>query len=274
MAIQFINATPHPIHLNDGRVFEPSDLIPRVDQAVSEFDADGIARQAFGEVTGLPEEQEGVKYIVSAMVLNASDRTDLVAPATNHKDTVRNEKGHIVSVPGFVAKAPKGVSPEQLDLPMVAVTMVGEDRLFEGTGKCPEGADVRTVQVDGRKEPTLAVVYRNDGSVAWSIVTSDVLDFHNGRDGVTAAQADTRKRHTIYVKPGFGLTMDIDARASDCAESITVGVQDIEYGDTMVTVYNADTREFVVQYYAEPEHSEKGQMTVVYNGMEGTVELK
>ena len=47
--------------------------------------------------------EAGVIYIVSAMVLSAAkDRHDLVAPATNHELTVRNEKGHIVSVPGFV----------------------------------------------------------------------------------------------------------------------------------------------------------------------------
>ena len=42
--------------------------------------------------------------IVSAMVLSASDRTDLVAPATGHPDTIRNDKGQIISVPGFICK--------------------------------------------------------------------------------------------------------------------------------------------------------------------------
>lgn len=64
---------------------------------------DGICRQEFGDVQGLPDPQDGVKLIVSAMVLAASDRADLVAPATGHPETVRNEKGHIVSVPGFVS---------------------------------------------------------------------------------------------------------------------------------------------------------------------------
>ena len=44
-----------------------------------------------------------VKHNFSAMVLAAcNDRSDLVAPATGHPDAVRSEKGHIVSVPGFV----------------------------------------------------------------------------------------------------------------------------------------------------------------------------
>ena len=101
--IKFINATPHPIQLNNGEIFEPSGILPRVSQEISEFDGDLIATQSFGKVEGLPEPETGVVYIVSALVLSAcKDRTDLVAPATNHKDTVRNEKGHIVSVPGFV----------------------------------------------------------------------------------------------------------------------------------------------------------------------------
>ena len=101
--LKFINATPHQIVLNDGRIFEPSGILPRVSQIMSEFDNNGIAVQSFGEVEGLPEPVPEVVYIVSAMVLSAcKDRKDLVAPATNHKDTVRNEKGHIVSVPGFV----------------------------------------------------------------------------------------------------------------------------------------------------------------------------
>ena len=101
--LKFVNATPHPIVLNDGRVFEPSGVLPRVSQVISSFDTDLIATQSFGEIQGLPAPEAGVIYIVSAMVLSAAkDRHDLVAPATNHELTVRNEKGHIVSVPGFV----------------------------------------------------------------------------------------------------------------------------------------------------------------------------
>lgn len=100
---KFRNFTPHTINLNDGRSFA-SEGIARVSASFTEFNNDGICRQEFGEVEGLPAPEEGVKLIVSAMVLSASNRTDLVAPATGHPDTVRNEKGHIVSVPGFVSR--------------------------------------------------------------------------------------------------------------------------------------------------------------------------
>ena len=102
--MNFINLTPHAIVINDGRVFEPSGVIPRVNQTMSEFDDDLIAVQSFGEVENMPLPKAGTIYIVSAMVLSAlgKDRQDVVAPATNHPKTIRNEKGHIVSVPGFV----------------------------------------------------------------------------------------------------------------------------------------------------------------------------
>lgn len=99
---KFRNFTPHPITLNSGEVFPPSGVVARVGVKFSDFDKNEIAKQSFGEVENLPEPQEDVFFIVSAMVLSASDRKDLVAPATGHPDTKRNEKGHIISVPGFV----------------------------------------------------------------------------------------------------------------------------------------------------------------------------
>lgn len=98
----FINCTPHAIVMNDGRVFEASGQIARVSSSFTEFDAEGICTVKYGDLTGVPAQKDGVKYIVSAMVLAASDRADLVAPATGHKDCVRDDAGHIVSVPGFV----------------------------------------------------------------------------------------------------------------------------------------------------------------------------
>lgn len=103
--IVIINATPHDIKLNNGKIFETSGIIARVSSELVETDEiDGVPvfSQNFGEITGLPEEKFGTIYIVSAMVLAASNRNDLIAPATSHKDVVRNENGQIISVPGFV----------------------------------------------------------------------------------------------------------------------------------------------------------------------------
>lgn len=101
--MNIINLTPHAIVLNDGTRFEPSGTVARVSAKLETIDKN-LFRQTFGEVEGLPEEKAGTLYIVSAMVLNAVDRSDCVAPATGHPDVVRNEAGQIVSVPGFVTK--------------------------------------------------------------------------------------------------------------------------------------------------------------------------
>lgn len=97
----FVNLTPLAIVMNDGRVFEPSGVLARVSNSFTEFDENGVCSVVYGDVENVPKPKEGVLYIVSAMVLAASDRSDLVAPATGHPACVR-ENGRIVSVPGFV----------------------------------------------------------------------------------------------------------------------------------------------------------------------------
>ena len=98
----FINLTPHTINLNNGNSFPASGNVARVANVYGDFDENGIASVSFGEVTNLPEAQEGVVYIVSGLVAQAiSGRNDVVSPATGHPDCVR-DGGRIVSVPGFV----------------------------------------------------------------------------------------------------------------------------------------------------------------------------
>ena len=107
MAKKFVNLTPHAIVLNDGKVIDPSGVIARVASSFTSFDDDGVAQQVFGDIQDLPAQQDDTLVIVSALVLSAAknqlpDRTDLVAPATGHPAAVRNDKGQIASVPGFV----------------------------------------------------------------------------------------------------------------------------------------------------------------------------
>ena len=101
--MKYINCTPHQINLNDGRSFAASGQIARVSSSFSEV-KDDLCTQVFGEVSDLPEPQDGVRIIVSGLVLSAlaGSRPDVVAPATGHPDCIRNEKGHILSVPCFV----------------------------------------------------------------------------------------------------------------------------------------------------------------------------
>lgn len=129
--MKYINCTPHPIKLNNGKVFQPSGVVTRVSSDFIESDGGYFCQycghesngycehcecdvpiveveiefeQVFGDVQDLPEPKQDTKYIVSALVLSAlhGTRLDVVAPATGHKDTKRNESGQIISVPGFV----------------------------------------------------------------------------------------------------------------------------------------------------------------------------
>lgn len=105
MMIKFINLTPHTVDLNDGRSF-PSEGSVRIDQSHGPIQED-ICHAPLGDLAGLPEPVQGVKYIVSMPVLTATKakgivRDDLVAPATNHPQCKRNDKGHIISVPCFI----------------------------------------------------------------------------------------------------------------------------------------------------------------------------
>ena len=110
--LTIINLTPHIVKLNSGKEFPPSGMVARVSAKFSNVTSPELLREEiyvyrveYGEIEGLPEPEEGKLYIVSAMVLEAGKRigrNDLLAPATGHPETVRNEQGQIVSVPGFV----------------------------------------------------------------------------------------------------------------------------------------------------------------------------
>jgi hypothetical protein len=101
-----LNYTPHTINLNNGTEY-PSVGVARVTTSYSEIPSNdniNFYQTLYGEIEGLPAPETNTLYIVSAIVLQAGKalgRTDLIAPATNHPETIRNEKGHIVSVPGF-----------------------------------------------------------------------------------------------------------------------------------------------------------------------------
>jgi hypothetical protein len=108
--MEVINLTPHAIKVvgKDGeRVYQPSGLVARVEQSVVEtgdyIDGFSVSQSVFGDIVNLPAPQPGVYYLVSAMVLGAlaGSREDVVAPKTD-ATAIRNEKGHIVAVRGFL----------------------------------------------------------------------------------------------------------------------------------------------------------------------------
>ena len=103
--MKIINLTPHEVKVlnTDGEVVQsfPSEGVVRCQvtrQQEGEVNGIPINRTVFGEVEGLPEPQDDVVYIVSAIVAQAAkDRGDLVIP----DDAVRDEQGRIVGCRAF-----------------------------------------------------------------------------------------------------------------------------------------------------------------------------
>lgn len=109
--MKIINKTPHDVNIMEEiegmegsvkahkkvRVYESDGKPIRLTMETVPYDIfpDGtlLTHTTFGEVDGLPEEEEGVFYIVSQMVKSAlSDRGDLLVPA----EIVRDGRGVII----------------------------------------------------------------------------------------------------------------------------------------------------------------------------------
>jgi hypothetical protein len=115
-----VNLCPHPLNifLESGSKLEipTSGTVARVstvrvrDGAVSTFISDDEAlyviptfRITYGEVTGLPSPVEGTFYVVSLLVKQACPtRADLLTVDSSPDGAVRDERGAIIGVRGFV----------------------------------------------------------------------------------------------------------------------------------------------------------------------------
>lgn len=94
------NFTPHAVTIlvGDNRITFESEGVARCAQTtvkVGEVMGIALTENTFGEITGLPETEEGTILIVSSLVEGAArkaGRTDCVFPA----EPVRNETGAII----------------------------------------------------------------------------------------------------------------------------------------------------------------------------------
>jgi len=104
-----INLTPHNIVIkdNEGKRWDhpASGTVARVSSTPGTHatNLDGIAvykKDKFGAVSGLPDPQPGIVYIVSGMVGAAvTDRDDVLVPGTGPNDeAIRDSDGHISAV--------------------------------------------------------------------------------------------------------------------------------------------------------------------------------
>ena len=91
----FVNLTPHALNVHTGNgvvTIAPSGEVARVAPVNPAADPVGdipTVTTTFGEVTGLPDPQEGKVFIVSGMVASATPREDVFSPG----DLVRDENG-------------------------------------------------------------------------------------------------------------------------------------------------------------------------------------
>lgn len=100
-----VNLTPHPVNviLDDGSniTIDPSGVVPRC-SAANTVIAPGFTQSILGDVTGLPDQQDGILLIVGALIRSACpDRDDLIGPDTSPTGAVRNADGQIIGVRGF-----------------------------------------------------------------------------------------------------------------------------------------------------------------------------
>jgi len=104
--MNIVNLTPHDIVVmaedrTELRRYPASGTIARAaskTEIVGELDGVPVARQQFGEVSGLPDPEPGTVYLVSLVVGQAmkGQRDDLYGPDTSPDGAVRDAEGRIV----------------------------------------------------------------------------------------------------------------------------------------------------------------------------------
>jgi hypothetical protein len=107
--MNIVNMTPHAISLADeaGEVvatFAPSGQVVRMatsQEVVGELFGRPLRRTVFGEVSGLPEPQDGVVYLVSSLIAQRVQRVDVVSPDTG--PTALRKDWQVVAVRAFQA---------------------------------------------------------------------------------------------------------------------------------------------------------------------------
>ncbi len=111
------NFTPHKVTIYDAICKNithefPSEGTARVRERVSATVEDipvnegvPVVKKSYAEITGLPEGQSGTIYIVSLLVLQASNRDDLVCPDNGIDSVVRDIDGEIIGVRRFQIKS-------------------------------------------------------------------------------------------------------------------------------------------------------------------------
>lgn len=114
--MHYINLTTHVIRIhptdckkNEVIVSEPSGEMARVETIETDIDTEfppniKVISREFGEVTGIPEPKPNTLYLVSSIVLSATDRKDVAAPDTG-PTAIRDDAGNVHAVTRLVMNA-------------------------------------------------------------------------------------------------------------------------------------------------------------------------
>lgn len=104
----FMNLTPHPLTIVEGAestaypVDAPAPRLAVDRESLGCINGISVVRSTMGEPTGLPDPQDGVILIVSALVAehpSVAQRTDLAYPG----EAIRDADGKIVGAKGLCA---------------------------------------------------------------------------------------------------------------------------------------------------------------------------
>lgn len=107
MNMKIVNCTPHKlnIHTPAGVVtMEPSGIIPRVEtveESLPPIEGIPLVTSAYGQISGLPDPEEGTFFVVSQLVAAAAKREDLLFPGK----LLRDEKGRPCGCEGLAKLA-------------------------------------------------------------------------------------------------------------------------------------------------------------------------
>lgn len=99
---RFVNLTPHAVVVVGGPTLPPSGSVARCSSTsvpAGEHGGVALSRVSFGAVEGLPDPEEGVLFVVSALVRAAvPGRSDVASPG----DLVRDAAGAVVGCRNLV----------------------------------------------------------------------------------------------------------------------------------------------------------------------------
>lgn len=105
--MKILNYTPHVVTLYSGGEVIQYPVIgkARVEETSEVMEVEGIpcelSKKAYGDVVGLPDSDGETIYIVSIVVLQSSDRNDIMAPDTGPSSGIRDKEGNLVAVKRF-----------------------------------------------------------------------------------------------------------------------------------------------------------------------------